>query len=143
MNLGIDKNRVTFRNIWHESGDGKKPIRTDLFKVHRLALQGLFWLSKDLYEKNSSPIEPEAKEIATIRNYIEHKSFKVVEAKNPCWNEAPETYEIEQDAFYDKTMRLLRLTRSALLYLSSAIYEEEESHKPPLGEIMPIEMELL
>lgn len=143
LNLGIDKNRVTFRNIWHESGDGKKPIRTDLFKAHRLALQGLFWLSKDLYEKNSSPIEPEAKEIATIRNYIEHKSFKVVEAKNPCWNEAPETYEIEQDAFYDKTMRLLRLTRSALLYLSSAIYEEEESHKPPLGEIMPIEMELL
>ena len=142
LNLGIDKNRVTFRNIWHESGNVKNPIRTDIFNTYNVALQGLFWLSKDLYEKNSSPIEPEAKEIATIRNYIEHKSFKVVEAKNPCWNEAPETYEIEEDAFYDKTMRLLRLTRSALLYLSFAIYAEE-SHKTPLGEIMPIEMELL
>ena len=142
LNLDIDKNKVTFRNIWHESGNVKNPIRTDIFNTYNLALQGLFWLSKDLYEKNSSPIEPEAKEIATIRNYIEHKSFKVVEAKNPCWNEAPETYEIEEDAFYDKTMRLLRLTRSALLYLSFAIYAEE-SHKTPLGEIMPIEMELL
>lgn len=143
LNLGIDKNRVNFRNIWHESGDGKKPIRTDIFNTHKLALQGLFWLSKDLYEKNSSPIEPEAKEIATIRNYIEHKSFKVVEAKNPCWDEAPETYEIEQDAFYDKAMRLLRLTRSALIYLSSAIYEEERYKTPLNGGINTIEMELL
>lgn len=81
--------------------------------------------------------------IATIRNFIEHKSFKVVEAKNRCWDEAPETYEIEQGAFFDKTMRLLRLTRSALIYLSSVIYEEESCKAPLDGEVRVVEMELL
>lgn len=89
------------------------------------------------------PTEAEAKEIATIRNFIEHKSFKVVEAKNRCWDEAPETYEIEQGAFFDKTMRLLRLTRSALIYLSSVIYEEENYKAPLDGEVRVVEMELL
>lgn len=143
LKLGINNNKVSFRNIWHKDGNSKNPIRTDIFNIHNQALRGLYWLSRDLDEKGSSPIEPEAKEIATIRNFIEHKSFKVVEAKNRCWDEAPETYEIEQGAFFDKTMRLLRLTRSALIYLSSVIYEEE-SYKAPLdGEVRVVEMELL
>lgn len=140
LKLGVDKNKVTFRNIWHQSGNSKNPVRSEIFNRENWALNGLFWLSKDLDEKGSSPIEPDAKEIATIRNYIEHKSFKVVEAKNTCWDETPETYEIEQDDFYDKTMRLLRLTRAALLYLSTAIYVEESSKKPLEGTVRPVEM---
>lgn len=140
LKLGVDKNKVSFRNIWHQSGNSRNPIKSEIFTSNNWALQGLFWLSKDLDEKIGSPIEPEAKEIATIRNYIEHKSFKVVMAKNPCRDEAPETYEIEQDSFYDKTMRLLRLTRSALLYLSSAIYEEESCKTPLEGGVRTIEM---
>jgi len=142
LKLGIDKNRVSFRNIWHKSGNSKNPLRTDIFLTHNSSLRGLFWLSKDLDEKEGSPIEPEAREIAAIRNYIEHKSFKVVEAKNPCWSEAPETYEIEQDTFYNKTLRLLRLTRSALLYLSSAIYKEEINKLSP-SVVRTVELELL
>lgn len=140
LKLGVDKNKVSFRNIWHQSGNSRNPVKSEIFNRNNWALNGLFWLSKDLDEKNGSPIEPEAKEIATIRNYIEHKSFKVVEAKNICWDEAPETYEIEQYDFYDKTLRLLRLTRSALLYLSTAIYVEESSKTPLEGAVRPIEM---
>lgn len=51
-----------------------------------MALLGLFWLSKD-FEGIDSPIEPEAKEIAIMRNFMEHKSFKIVEGKNICWDE--------------------------------------------------------
>lgn len=143
LKLGIANNKVSFRNIWHKSGNCKNPVRTDIFKEYNPSLQGLFWLSKDLDENGSSPIEPEAREIATIRNYIEHKSFKVVEAKNLCWEEFPEIYEIERNDFYDKTMRLLRLTRAALLYLSSAIYVEERYRTPLDGEIKSIDMEPL
>ena len=82
LKLGIASNKVSFRNIWHENANCRNPIRDDIFKESRSALRGLFWLSKDLDEKGDSPIEPEAKEIATIRNYIEHKSFKVVESVN-------------------------------------------------------------
>lgn len=44
--------------------------------------------------------------------------------------------------FYEKTLKLLKLTRSALLYLSSILYEEE-SLKSPLGGVGTIEMEEL
>ena len=119
----------------------KNPIRTDILRNR--ALQGLFWLSKDLDEKEESPIEPDAKEIATIRNYIEHKSFKVVELKDNINTEFPETFEIEQDDFYDKTLRLLKLTRSALIYLSAAIYEEESGKDRGKGSTIPVELDLL
>lgn len=141
LKLGISNNRVSIRNIWHENGNTKSPVRKDI--LHNRALQGLYWLSKDLDIKDGSPIEPAAKEIATIRNYIEHKSFKVVEHKNICWDEYPETFEIEQDEFYDKTSRLLKLTRAALIYLSSAIYEEESNRKPLEGHVLPIAPDLL
>lgn len=141
LNLGLSNNRVSFRNIWHENGLLKNPIRTDILRNR--ALQGLFWLSKDLDEKEESPIEPDAKKIATIRNYIEHKSFKVVELKNNGNNEFPETFEIEQDDFYDKTLRLLKLTRSALIYLSAAIYEEESGKDRVKGITIPVDLDLL
>lgn len=140
LNLNIDKHRVSFRSIWHEKGNRNKPLNKEIFKKENRALQGLYWLSKDLDEGNDSPIEPNAKEIAIIRNYIEHKSFKVVECENYSYSELPETYEIEQDDFYEKTMYLLKLVRSALLYLSSAIYEEEAIKEPLNGLSMPIEM---
>lgn len=81
LNLGIDKNRVSFRNIWHKRGNRNNPINEEMFTSQNLALQGLFWLSKDLDEGVDSPIEPEAKEIAIMRNFMEHKSFKIVEGK--------------------------------------------------------------
>jgi tetratricopeptide (TPR) repeat protein len=142
LNLGISNHRVSFRSIWHINGDRKRPINEQLFSSQNIALQGLFWLSKDLDEGVDSPIEPEAKEIATMRNFMEHKSFKVVEMKNPCWDEFPETYEIERKDFYAKAFKILKLTRSALIYLSSFIYEEESIRKRD-GLTVPIEMPII
>lgn len=59
LKLGVDKNKVSFRNIWHQSGNSRNPVRPDIFSSNNWALQGLFWLSKDLDEKSGSPIEPE------------------------------------------------------------------------------------
>lgn len=142
LSLNIDKNRISFRNIWHEKGNKRNPVNKSIFKKDNWSLQGLYWLSKDLDEGADSPIEPEAKEIATIRNFIEHKSFKVVLFKNICYDELPDTYEIEKHDFNEKTLKLLKLTRSALLYLSSILYEEE-SLKSPLGGVGTIDMEEL
>ena len=142
LDLNIDKNRISFRNIWHEKGNKRNPVNKSIFKKDNWSLQGLYWLSKDLDEGADSPIEPEAKEISTIRNFIEHKSFKVVLFKNICYSELPETYEIEKYDFYEKTLKLLKLTRSALLYLSSILYEEE-SLKGTLGDVWTVDMEEL
>lgn len=114
-----------------------------MFASQNMALFGLFWLSKDFDEGADSPIEPEAKEISMLRNYMEHKSFKIVEAKNICWDELPETYEIERIDFYDKAFKVLKLTRSALIYLSSLIYEEESSREPLDGLTKTIDMPII
>jgi tetratricopeptide (TPR) repeat protein len=143
LKLGIDKNRVSFRNIWHKKGNRNNPINEEMFVSQNLALQGLYWLSKDLDEGANSPIEPEAKEIAIMRNFMEHKSFKIVEAKNICWNESPETYEIERLDFYNKAFKILKLTRSALIYLSSLIYEEESSREPLNGLTKTMDMPII
>lgn len=140
LKLGIDKNRVSFRNIWHKSGNRRNPINEEMFASQNMALFGLFWLSKDFDEGADSPIEPEAKEISILRNYMEHKSFKIVETKNVYWNEFPETYEIERLDFYDKAFKLLKLTRSALIYLSSLIYEEESCREPLDGLTKTVDM---
>ena len=104
-------------------------------------MRGLYWLSKDLYEKDfETTIEPQAKEIAKIRNYIEHRSFKVIESLNYTYTEETETYEIDRDLFVDKTLRLIKLSRSALMYLAFSIYIEERKRDKYRGKgiIVPV-----
>lgn len=126
LNLGLDKNRVSFRTVWYNNLDKNKGLNIKLLTTKNWAMRGLFWLSKDLYEKEfDTTIDPDAKEIATIRNFIEHKSFKVINSFNETWTERTETFEIDRQLFYDKTFKLLKLSRSALMYLSFLVYDEE------------------
>jgi len=142
--LGHDPSRVNFRNVWYDKGDKKKGFKNELSNKNNWALRGLFWLSKDLDEKDfDSPIEPEAKEIATIRNFLEHKSFKIVESLDPEWTEKTETFEIERSLFDDKTLKILKLSRSALMYLSFLIHDEENQRKKTMGDKIAIPIEFL
>lgn len=126
LKLDHNPNRVNFRNVWYNNTDKKKGIDDKISLGKNWAMRGLFWLSKDLYEKDFDlSIEPEAKEIAMIRNYIEHKSFKIVESYDNKWSEKGDSFVIDRTYFYDKTFKLLKLSRSALMYLSFLIYDNE------------------
>lgn len=130
LKRGHAPSKVNFRNIWYNKGNKNNGIIELIQSSNNWALRGLFWLSKDLDEKGfDSPIEPDAKEIATIRNYLEHKSFKIVDSMNPNWTQETDTYEIERSLFFQKTLKILKLSRSALMYLSFLIYEEESSRQ--------------
>lgn len=144
LKLGQNQNRVSFINIWYNKGEKKNGLKNELSITKNWALRGLFWLSKDLNEKGfDSPIEPEAKEIAKIRNYLEHKSFKIVEFLNPEWNDNTETYEIGRSQFYEKTLKILKLSRSALMYLSFLIYDEERRRNKNIGDKLVMSMEFI
>ena len=122
--------KVTFRNIWYKNLYKNQNLNQTLSQSENWALRGLYWLSKDLYEEDfSTTIEPQAKEIAKIRNYIEHKSFKIVESYNSIYTEEAETYEIGRDLFIEKTLRVIKLSRSALMYLAYVYYEEESNRE--------------
>lgn len=142
LKLGHDQNRVSFRTLWYVNGDKNNGLKKELSITKNWPLRGLFWLSKDLDEKEfDSPIEPEAKEIATIRNYLEHKSFKIVDVIDPYWTPGSETYQIRRSLFYEKSLKILKLSRSALIYLSFLIYIEEKQRSKNRGDkfVMPIE----
>lgn len=142
LGLGKINNRISFKTIWYKNLDKNQGINEMIKQSDNWALRGLYWLSKDLYEKEFDTfIEPQAKEIAIIRNYIEHKSFKVVESCNPKWTQETETYEIDRDLFASKTMKAVKLSRSALMYLSFMIYQEESNREKKRGDglIMPME----
>lgn len=144
LKLGIAHSRVNFRNIWYKDCNKKNGLNSNIQSSNNWALRGLFWLSKDLEEKGfDSPIEPEAKEIATIRNYLEHKSFKIVESLNPDWFQETETFEIERSLFLQKTLKILKLSRSALLYLSFVIYVEESMGQKEMNDLPIIPIDFL
>ncbi|GGA95779.1 LA2681 family HEPN domain-containing protein [Mucilaginibacter rubeus] len=128
MGLNIELNKVSFRSLWYIN---KKRLQAPFEESKNWALRGLFWLSKDLYEKDSdfdTVLEPDAKEIAAIRNYIEHKGFKVVSDTpefSDGFKEPDISYSISRSAFEQKTMKLLKLTRAAIMYSAIAISHEE------------------
>ncbi len=125
FDLGIKENQVSFRKIWKDKDGFKNP--------ENLALRGLYLISKDLYfdsDKTSKEFihvaEPEAKEINKIRNYLEHQFISV-----KMWSHARDEnsrercFYITQDDLENKTIKLAKLTREAIIYLSFAVHIEE------------------
>lgn len=134
LELGIAEHEISFRKLWFEktSKSQEKKLRTFFQNSENLSLRGLFWLSKDLFEKDQefdSVLEPEAQELSKIRNHLEHKGFKIVSD----YFDYPSFYDREKDISYcikrkdfeSKTLHLLKLSRAAIIYLSLAIYKEE------------------
>ena len=112
-------------------------------------LRGLYFLSKDFYTKDKDMeylelAEPDAKEIADLRNNIEHKYFKI------HWIKPNESdgelrfdslaYSIDESDFEKKVYRLLRCAREALIYLSLSIHIEEKKNDKDDGIVMPLQL---
>jgi hypothetical protein len=143
LNLGFSPNEVSFRKIWFIKKDDNYFINPQIQELNNLPLRGLYYLSKDLYEKDeeySTSIEPEAQKIAEIRNHIEHKYFKI------HWNmwsgETEHTgdqvkdmnidnwsYSLYEEDFSNKTFKIINLAREAIIYLSLALHREETKEK--------------
>jgi tetratricopeptide (TPR) repeat protein len=139
LGLSIPETKVKFRTFWYASKNRKNGLRQDLQQLQNWPLRGLFWLSKDLYENESGfkeSIEPDAQELSEIRNHLEHKYLKLHENfwPGPSLNNdetsqalvdtlAFSTYRKE---FEEKTLRLIKMARAALIYLSLAVHTEEK-----------------
>lgn len=140
--LGIRENQVSFRSLWYEQGDRRKALRHDLRQRENWPLRGLFWLSKDLSENPAAfreALEPDARDMAQIRNHLEHKYLKL---HDDMWCGLSDTDAQELNFptdslakslrrldFAAKTLRLMRTARAALIYLSLAVWREERSRE--------------
>jgi len=140
LNLSILEKRVSFKTFWYVSRKKTKSLRPDLKSRRNWPLRGLFWLSKDLYEDKpgfKKSIEPDAQELSEIRNHLEHKYLKL---HDDLWSGPPSqnnnktslaladtlAFSLHRRDFEAKTLRLMKMIRAALIYLSLAIHYEEQ-----------------
>lgn len=130
LDVGLQPNEVNFRRVWYEKGN-KKPaqLHPKLMESQNWALRGLYWLSKDLIIKEgdfSSAILPESSQLVSLRNFIEHKSFMVVDMGTKELIHDGLTFKITRDDLIEKTLALMKMGRAAMMYLSFAIHIEEQ-----------------
>lgn len=126
--LGWLTKDIDFRKVWYENLKQPNNGVNHKFQMDQnWSLKGLFWLSKDIYYKNADrPTEPDAKQLNHIRNHISHKYLKV---QHSCCNPNSYrksnghelTYPIDENELQEQTIKLLKLVRSALIYLSLAV----------------------
>lgn len=140
--LGVNIKEVSFRRIWFNRSDDKKTwiINPAIENSQNWPLRGLYWIAKDLVEDDSEfskSILPEANDIATIRNFIEHKSFKIVDFNDTQMVDNGLTYQIERGEFENKVYTLMVMARSAIINLSLAIQVEELKKEEQLSIPVP------
>lgn len=132
LNLGHSERQVNFRNLWFVKGKGKK-LHPTLDGMANWPLRGLFWLSKDIFEDDFREVtEPDAQALYELRNHMEHKFVSVhdmfLRAISPFTAETPKAgiLDISVSDLIAKTLRQLKLARAAIIYLSLAVYVEEQ-----------------
>lgn len=131
FNLGHNERQVNFRNLWFVKGRGKE-LHPALDGKANWPLRGLFWLSKDIFEDDFRDVtEPDAQALYELRNHMEHKFVNVhdwmLREILPLQAETTKAgvFDISSDELAAKTLRLLKLARAAIMYLSLAVHAEE------------------
>lgn len=138
--LDIPERRVNFRTIWYKNQQRSKGLKPKFQNRQNWPLRGLFWLSKDLFENQEGfkdSTEPDARDLSDIRNHLEHKYLKLHSESlrsDTSVDEATPTatsfrddlaFSLYHRDFESKTLRLLKLARAAIIYLSLSLHREE------------------
>ncbi|MCL5423374.1 MAG: LA2681 family HEPN domain-containing protein [Nitrospirae bacterium] len=155
LSFSIPERQINFKTFWYADQKKKNALRPDLGKRQNWPLRGLFWLSKDLYEDNDdfkATMEPDARALYEIRNHLEHKYLKL---HDYLWHGPSKEYEalsrgltdtmaysIYRSEFQEKTLRLIKMARAALIYLSLAIHCEELDRSKKKGHRITVPMYL-
>ena len=123
--VGLKPREINFRKIWVEKPIGSSvSLRSILKDRPNWPLRGLYFLSKDLFDPDLGEVsEPDADDLDRLRNQIEHRFLSLQLCPQVNSTEAHRWITI--DELQDKALRLLKMAREALVYLSLAIHREE------------------
>jgi tetratricopeptide (TPR) repeat protein len=138
LKLSVPEWKVSFRNLWYVDQKENAGLKPEFEASRNMALRGLFWLSKDLYEQAGNfreSLEPDARELSEVRNHLEHKYLKLHSGEwrgrrageDDMFLGLTDTlaYSLQRRDFEAKTLRLIKMARAALIHLSLAIHWEE------------------
>lgn len=147
--LQIPEKQVDFNSVWTEK---KKPlngrIREMLEDSRNLSLQALYWLSRDFFDEQLHKVAaPDAHALKDLRNHLEHKFLKVVDIKPS--NQEPAiltdrlSHKVTPEELMAKAERVLKVARSALVYLCLAMHRQEELRPDDGKTRFPLQVEEL
>jgi hypothetical protein len=140
MKLGVDEQKIYCRSIWYNNQNARQRVlRLESDVYENWPFRGLYWLSKDLFELGFRDVtQPDADALYEIRNRIEHSYLKVHEIMAPVsrrgrtsrdlWTDRL-AYSIQRQDLEEKTLRVFKLARAALIYLSLGMHREELSRR--------------
>ena len=129
MNLGIPEKRVSFRGVWRD--EDTKLIRKEFDQTGNWAFCALFWLAKDFFDKESDVVaEPQAQGLNNTRNYLEHKYLRITTLQSAQKPPDDLALMMSREEFEAKSVHLLKLARSALIYLTVGVGFEETRRQP-------------
>ncbi|MBI1406031.1 MAG: hypothetical protein GC145_07895 [Caulobacter sp.] len=129
LQLGEKPGAIDFKRVWKQK-DGT--IRPAFAGTRNLPFRGLYWLSKDLFEERGDILEPDVRALKNLRNHLEHRYVKVHDmTPTPRPGVVGDIFtdtlalSIGRSDFQAKTLRVLKLARAALTYLSLGMHMEE------------------
>lgn len=140
--LGLKPKEVSFAGVWFKKGKTQNGIAPAIEKSRQnLPLRGLFWLSKDFHSNPADgELAPEPRMLHDMRNHIAHKYLRVhdhIVTHLPAdRSELPGDFSLQvtDEELHVYTVKLLRLVRSAMIYLSGAVLHEELEKQKAAGD---------
>ncbi|MCX7155214.1 MAG: LA2681 family HEPN domain-containing protein [Rhodocyclales bacterium] len=124
---------VTFNSIWFSQNRSSPKLSEPFSSSDNWPLRGLFSLSRDFYSKSRAdrPLDPDAKILHEIRHHIAHKYLRVHDEilysaeGDRARNGQEVSFPISEAELATSSVKLLKLVRSSLIYLSAAVAHEE------------------
>jgi tetratricopeptide (TPR) repeat protein len=132
--VGYKPNQVYFSKVWREPPGNKPNISERFSNCENWPLRGLYWVSKDIYDEELHQVtEPDAQALKDVREHLEHKylqahedwAFRHAGIEPSKGTDDLAIYPIGREELAAKTLRVLKLVRAALIYLSLAVHREE------------------
>ena len=127
--IGLNPGEVNFRKVWSEKPKGAKDhrLRPIFHGKENWLLRGLYFLSKDLFDDEfNDAAEPDARRLSDLRNRIEHRFLSLQQSGNNKPSGTDIHGIISLHSCQENALRMLRMAREALIYLSLAMHQEEQ-----------------
>jgi hypothetical protein len=145
--LGIKHNDVSFSSIWYKEKQGKVAYKykNTLDPDNNYAVKALYWIRKDFFRKFHESPYPYAKRVREMRNALEHRYTKVLWDYAIIHDESMNNelaLPVSESELKSETLRLLKLVREVIIYLTLAVGISENVKNQGKDEKLIISMPL-
>lgn len=123
--LGLQEDRIYFTSIWY--CNNCKKIRDEILESKNISMYALY----DIYQDFRSNYY---KNMQNIRNALVHRKLVIFDSMPTDGDKKDDKNNIDYDTMLSETINLLRLTKSAIIYLVNFVNIEE--NKKRKGELI-------